>query len=122
MAKRRKRPDAAYRNAVKEMGGLCWRCGRNENTKPYWWNAEWMIERSHIVNKPRREDRRAVIPLCSLCHRIEHGDRFQQFPNMKPIPLDVLLGMKRDRDPEYFDMEWLQRHSVSILPEPAIVY
>jgi len=116
MAKRRKRPDAAYRNAVKEMGGHCYRCGRQRLQGPAWWHAEFLIERAHIVNKPRREDRRAIILLCSLCHRIQHGDRFVQCP-LKPLSMEVMLAMKAEYDPEYFDMEWLQKHSVQRLPE-----
>jgi len=117
MAKRRKKPDAAYVNAVAEMGGRCFRCGRTAAQKPAWWHAPFLIERSHIVNKPRREDRRAVIPLCSFCHRVQHGDRFDGFKHLEPLSMERLLEFKRFYDPDYFDLEWLQRHSVRRLPE-----
>ncbi len=44
----------------------CWYCGRGYTDIPDWWHAPWVIERAHIVNKPRAEDRRAAILLCSL--------------------------------------------------------
>jgi len=56
-----------YRDMTKHFPRHCWACrGRR---KPEWWHAPWNpVERAHIVNKPRVEDRRAVVLLCPLCH------------------------------------------------------
>jgi len=73
------------------------------------------------VNSPRVESRKCCVLLCSLCHRIQHGDRFTydltgggRFPlcTQTPLTLEELLTMKRDRDPDFFDPEVLASCSV----------
>lgn len=95
----------------------CWQCGREWRHQPRDWFAPWIIERAHVVSSPRAKDRRAVILLCSGCHRASHGintagDRFQS------CELRVALWLKRTFDPDYFDLEFLQRHSIVKLPRP----
>ena len=51
----------------------CWWCGRMHTDRPGLWGGPFLVERAHIVNNPRREDVRAVVLLCSLCHRLQHG-------------------------------------------------
>lgn len=95
----------------------CWICGRAATDKPSWWNGPFLIERMHIVNKTRVEDVRAIIAGCSLCHRIQHGDRFPQ-SLMRPQTMTELLELKREYDPDNYDPEFLQKHSVRKLIFP----
>jgi len=126
--KPKKQPTSEYRTFIKDTGAKCWRCGRTKQDRPKFWHAVFLTERAHIdgCNKPRRLDRRAVLSLCSICHRIQHGDHFPydttsggRFPLCTPVPLalEELLQMTRDRDPEYFDLEFLQKCSIKRLPE-----
>lgn len=99
----------------------CWLCGRQQWQRPEWWGAPFFIERAHVVNSPRVEDRRAVILLCSLCHQISHGEHFA---DLKPLPPKIkvahMLWLKHHFDKEFYDRAWLQRHSVRILPRLLI--
>ena len=88
------------------------------NDRPEWWCAPWFLHRAHIVSQPRREDRRAIILLCPVCHGIQHGERYPQVVGWDKIAVAELLWLKQQRDPQWFDLEWLQRHSVRRLPEP----
>lgn len=96
----------------------CWWCGRGLEHQPASWSAPWIIERAHIVNNPRREDRRAVVLLCSMCHRVQHGEQLV-LPGMTQIVrpgLAQLIWMKRNRDPEFFCREFLQANHIGRLP------
>ena len=120
---RRKTHDPAYENMRLDLSipQRCWRCGRTERDVPSWWHAPWTVERAHIVNKPRAEDRRAVVLLCSFCHRSQHGERFHVAAYREPLPLRILLAMKKFIDPMYFDRGWLACHHVGRLPSAAPV-
>ena len=89
----------------------CWACrGRR---KPEWWHAPWNpVERAHIVNKPRVEDRRAVVLLCPLCHnaldqRVKYAN-----DNRPQLTVGNAVWLKIEYDPQYFDLDFLKRHSV----------
>ena len=97
---------------------FCWYCGATHYQIPDWWFAPWLIERAHICNKPRREDPRAIILLCSACHKAAHGERFQAYQR-KRLDLAGMLFLKSYLDGANFDLSWLQRHSVRILPKPV---
>lgn len=122
MAKRRKRTDDhGWSTCIAEMGGFCWRCGRAPGYPPRWYHASFGIERAHVLTmRPRPTDRRAVIPLCSLCHKIEHGERFPQC-EQTPLGKEVLIGMKKYFDAEHWAPDWLARFCVRQLPEPALL-
>jgi hypothetical protein len=112
-----------YRKMIKEHGlAFCWACGRDSGERPENWFAPWFIERAHIVRSPRKEDRRLVTLLCGLCHRAGvHGERIVTMSRAIDWPrLEVahLLALKLLRDPEYFDLPFLQRYSVQKLPAP----
>ncbi len=94
----------------------CWICGRDENQRPGWWHAPWLIERAHLVNQPRVLDRRAIVLLCSLCHRISHGDNFPEI-NYE-ITKANLVWAKAVYDESWFDPGFLRQHSVAAIPEP----
>jgi len=96
----------------------CWFCGRGKSEEPAGWFGPWLIERAHIVNNPRREDVRAVILLCSLCHRAQHGQVIVLGEPCiaHPLTLENMLWLKRAHDPDNYDREYLQRHYIGALP------
>jgi crossover junction endodeoxyribonuclease RusA len=102
---------------------FCWWCGRTARDRPREWGALFMLERAHMVNKPRRADRRAVIILCSLCHRIQHGDIFRWLERpiggAITITLENMLWLKAAADPDYYDPVFLRTCSVRTIPEPV---
>lgn len=91
----------------------CWWCGRSEYDAPEGWFGPFLVERAHIVNKPRVQDVRAVVLLCSLCHRAQHGAIVK---NALPQCMEGhMIWMKRVFDARVHDMEFLQQHSVGRL-------
>jgi hypothetical protein len=97
----------------------CWACINTHSfyDKPDWWFAPWLIERAHIVNKPRAKDRRACILLCSLCHKLSHGEKFARHDGPQvPLTLPQMLWLKRMNDRKFYDREFLQRHHLGKLP------
>lgn len=94
----------------------CWACGRTRWDKPDWWHLPLLLERCHIVSKPRVEDCRACVVLCSLCHRISHGDTFT-YCELPPLTKAHLLWIKREHGG--YDPAFLARHNVGALPEPV---
>jgi hypothetical protein len=105
-----------YKNMPTEF---CWNCGRTAHDWPEWFGAPWIMQRHHIVNKPRLEDRRCVIVLCHLCHfGAWHGERYPQWIRPR-LTLAHALWIKRAVDPQYYDRQILQRCSVRILPRAA---
>jgi hypothetical protein len=112
------RERARLYEAFREEHQTCWACGRDR--KPPKWYEPWLPnERAHIVNKPRVEDIRCVVSLCTICHRISHWERFAHFKQPEKLTLENLLWLKREHDPDHFDLEFLQRHSVKRLPTPT---
>lgn len=95
----------------------CWSCGRGVENKPSDWFGPWLVERAHIVNNPRREDRRAVILLCSWCHRLQHGEQLA-LPGCEALRLTVpsMLWLKATFDREYYDRDFLQNNCIGKLP------
>jgi hypothetical protein len=73
-----------------------------------------MIERAHIANKPRREDRRLVVMLCTICHKSSHGERVANFSRPK-LSANQLLEIKRSVDPEWYDAEFVGKHSIRLM-------
>lgn len=92
----------------------CWLCGARPREQPRWWHAPWLIERAHIVAAPRRQDRRAVILLCSLCHRLEHGQEIDG--RVLQLTLAHKLWLKLHRDPSNYDRKFLRANSHTNLP------
>lgn len=97
----------------------CWACGRGEFDRPLDWYGPWLIERAHIVKNPRREDARAVVLLCSLCHKCSHGEKVvtRERPVRYPqLSIEHLLWLKRNRDGSRFSLTFLQSCSIKKLP------
>lgn len=119
----------SYKTFIKDFGGHCWRCDREASDRPTWWGAPYFgPERAHIdgCNHPRIESRKCCLILCSLCHRIQHGDRFTydltdrgRFPlcTQTPLTIEESLRLKFVRDPDYFDLKMLQKCSIRRLPQ-----
>jgi len=95
----------------------CWACGAS--SKPQGYFGPWLIERAHIANKPRREDRRLVVMLCTICHKSSHGERVAGF--LRPRLTDGMLAtLKLMRDHSWFDLEFINRHSVRVIEPEEI--
>lgn len=64
------------------------------------------LEIHHLMSgSARKNDRRNFLRLCSQCHGIYHqGKVFGNFPDLNKR---ILLGCKREEDPEYYDPEFL---------------
>ena len=80
-----------------------------------------ILQTHHILNGSlwgKADDRRNLLRLCAPCHRELDKGR-DNFP--------VVLALKRESDPEYFDPAWMQEHCRNfneryILPQPAERY
>lgn len=96
---------------------VCWACGNTESSRPALWGAPFLIERAHITNRPRKEDRRSVNLLCSLCHKKQHGESFS-FCKLPRLTLENMLWLKMKADPLWYDEAFLRRCSIRALPDP----
>jgi hypothetical protein len=97
----------------------CWLCGvdmRTQMRRPAWWNAPWLLHRSHAVSSPRREDRRAIVLLCPACHGLHHGTIYPQLRHIPKPTTAELLWLKLTIDGVWYDRPWLQRHFCGKLP------
>ena len=106
-----------YRSFITDTGGVCWKCARTAYDRPRWWFAEWQLHPHHIVAKPRKRDRRACIVLCPACHSVQHDGHYAaydltdggKFPDCtaQKMTIEETIKLKRDRDPSFFDPEFL---------------
>lgn len=78
--------------------------------RPANWAGQWLIERAHIVNKPRVEDRRVCILLCTRCHQRSHG------LSAPTITQAHMVWLKHKFDPDHYDRAFMQQYSVGALP------
>lgn len=99
---------------------MCWGCGNNHYA-PRWWYAPWLIERAHIVNKPRKKDRRSVILLCSECHKETHLKPFSEGQGLKPITMGNMIWLKKKFDPWFYDRNFLGKCHIGKLPKAVSV-
>ena len=98
----------------------CWNCGRSSHSVPKGWGGPWLIERAHIASNPRRSDPRAVVALCSLCHRLSHGIVVVcDGGDLTPPSLANMLWLKKVFDPGRYDREFLQECYIGRLPRAA---
>lgn len=99
-------------DAMRSLFSSCWFCRASK--KPFDYFGPWCIERAHIVNKPRREDRRLVVMLCTICHKASHGERVAGFVRPK-LSAANMAYLKQQHDPEWFDLPFINAHSVRIV-------
>lgn len=112
-------PREAYDNfGLSTEAPWCWACGAGSTERPDFWGGPFLIERAHIVSAPRVEDRRVVILLCSICHKLTHGLNLAGV-TLPPFGLEVMLFLKMRFDPEYYDRAFMERHKVGKLPKAA---
>lgn len=87
--------------------------------------ARW-LECPHILggNGQRKQkgetDRRNLLRLCKLCHDLAHHKTIRK-PDRTCLPhleREHMLWLKRHRDPDYFDLEFLNSISIRRMPEP----
>lgn len=98
----------------------CWWCGRGPQAAPEGWFAPWLIERAHIVSNPRRCDSRAVVALCTLCHKRSHGIDIQSSAVViDPPSLAAMLWLKRRFDASRYDRQFLAKCIIGRLPRAA---
>lgn len=115
---------------IKRRGYMhCWLSGYTPSVRPEHWHGPWLLEIAHIASgagRARRvNDRRAVILLCSLCHRVHVSDS-DAHPWMSIASTDWptiderhALWLKRECDPEYYDPEFLSTIWIGKVPEPV---
>lgn len=105
-------------NVLYETGRpWCWACG-----------ADPPLERAHLSagggRQVRKEDRRGVVLLCRDCHLIHiHDKKYHDWPEAL-VPEDCItdagmLWIKRERDPQYYDPEWIKSVWIGNPPDPA---
>jgi len=99
-------------HAMRSLFASCWFC--RATRKPCDYYGPWVIERAHIVNKPRREDRRLVVMLCTICHKASHGERVAGFVRPK-LSAANMAHLKQQHDLEWFDLPFINAHSVRII-------
>lgn len=97
----------------------CWWCGRGLENRPLGWGSPWLIERAHIFNNPRRNDRRAVVLLCSWCHKLQHGEQLVlpgvRVASIAPTPANM-MWLKKEFDRPWYDREFLATCKIGRLP------
>jgi hypothetical protein len=104
----------------------CWACGAGRFNPPSWWLLPWYIERAHLSagsgGMQRIEDERAVVLLCSLCHRLHqhHDEAVKIYGREFPALTDAnVLWLKRERDPDNWDWEAIRSWWIGEPPEPV---
>jgi len=107
---------------------FCWLCGRTASYRPKNWYADFYLELAHIASgggaARRVDDPRAVVLLCSLCHKC-HINNTDRCPTVhvcgseRPtIDERHTLWLKEKLDPEYYDVEFLRTIWIGIPPNP----
>lgn len=103
----------------RQLHEFCWACGRTENDRPAWYGGEvFMLERAHIVNQPRIEDVRVIVCLCSVCHKLAHGERLAGC-ELPPLKIGHLIHLKAFHDVHNFSTEFLRRYNGNRALPPA---
>jgi hypothetical protein len=90
------------------LAGGCWCCGWPIEDDQLW---HVKLDIAHIIggNGRRVEDRRAIVLLCQYpCHQLAHGATVRVNGLVLPkLTLGNLLWLKRERDKEHYDPDWL---------------
>lgn len=105
----------------------CFACGRTKFERPIAWYAPWQMQIAHLAaggSKMKRHlDRRAVILLCPWCHLLHttHGTSTRTVMGIlcPELANEHVLFLKRLRDPEFWDPEWIAARWTGVLPDPV---
>lgn len=126
-SRQRRSPEGiAYDNCLTAACN-CLVCGRTDREKPPNWFAPFRYERAHLSagsgRMVRCEDVRAVVILCALCHRLHRheceGTHRIGCVEYQTISDANLLWVKRERDPEFWDWEFIVSKWIGAPPEPV---
>ena len=103
----------------------CWCCGWQPNRGQDYiapdYAAPVRLENHHIVGGAgRKHIRENIARLCSICHRVFHGDRIRlESGKLLPeITLAHVMWMKRESDRRYYNPEKLSELSIRRMPDP----
>ena len=104
----------------------CWICGwqrgkKNPVSKEIW-SAPLSLENHHIVGgSGRKHVRQNIARLCSICHRVFHGDiiRITKEFVLPNITIANILYAKRSMDEKWYDVSVLNKLAIGIMPEPV---
>lgn len=115
-------------SSVLQNARHCWMSGITLSAKPEGWWADWYLEIAHIASgqgRARRvDDRRAVVVMCSLAHKlhVSNSDRLPsavingaEYPT---IDERHTLYVKRYFDRKCFDINFLQTIWIGKVPDP----
>lgn len=123
MAKRLSDQERVMFDLFVQENPCCWSCGwrmGKQKVAPDY-AAPVKLENHHVVGgSGRKHLRENLARLCSICHRIFHGDRIR-LDNGELIPeinLSHVLYMKRLHDPEWYDVEVLNNLAIGVMPDP----
>ena len=101
----------------------CWACGRDHFERAAGWCAPWFLQRAHVASggcvRARVEDVRAINILCPRCHALNHGSVIRCRKDKLPtISTASMLWIKRARDPDNWDLEFLRSIWLGNPPDP----
>ena len=89
------------------LGKPCWGCG----------DMRGPFEKHHIAGRDgclEHDDERDLAHLCQMCHAVHHDNGIKTWHGRTVrvrLTKDDVLRLKRDRDPEFWDLDWLRKIS-----------
>lgn len=123
MAKKPNASELAMYGQFMAENVFCWACGFSlENRTTGVEHGFSILENAHIIGGPgRRHDRRAINRLCNGCHCLAHGARIVIGGVLLPtISRGSMLWLKREDDPDHFDIDYLSSISTRRILEDDI--
>jgi hypothetical protein len=105
----------------------CWACGWQPGlARPVSqdiWAAPQRLENHHIIGgSGRKHIRPNIARLCSLCHRLFHGDRIRVNGELLPeLSMGNILYLKLVHDPRWYKRDELDDLTIGLLPTPEML-
>lgn len=99
-----------YQEFHRSFPSQCWACRHHRLPSEYSLGLAGKKEAAHIIGGPGRvNDRRSLVMLCNVHHRVQEGERFVVDENPLPlITLANMLWLKRRYDKDFFDIEFIR--------------
>ena len=105
---------AMYEEFVRKFP-RCWGCEFQKlptlGSIGFSWNK---LENAHIVGgHGRRADRRAIVRLCMVHHKLFDGERIAHYDQagkrkqLKPMDIHEIMWLKKHFDPKHYDVEFI---------------